>query len=48
MKTQELTLLNQKLQEISREFTQHIEQEVNAVVTNQDSSFESDFLKLRA
>jgi hypothetical protein len=48
MKTQELTLLNQKLQAIGKEFAQHIEQEVNAVVTNQDAIFESDFLKLRA
>ena len=48
MKTQELTLLNQKLQEIGREFSQHLEQEVNSVVTNQDSSFESDFQKLKA
>ena len=48
MKTQELTLLNQKLQEIGKEFAQHIEQEVNSVVTNQDSTFETDFQKLKA
>ena len=48
MKTQELTLLNQKLQEIGKEFSQHLEQEVNSIVTNQDSSFESDFQKLKA
>ena len=48
MKTQELTLLNQKLQEIGKEFSQHLEQEVNSVVTNQDSGFESDFQKLKA
>ena len=48
MKTQELTLLNQKLQEIGKEFSQHLEQEVNSVVTNQDSNFESDFQKLKA
>ena len=48
MKTQELTLLNQKLQEIGKEFTQHLESEVNSIVTNQDSDFEADFLKLRA
>lgn len=48
MKTQELTLLNQKLQSISKEFTRHLEQEVNSVVTNQDNGFEADFLKLRA
>ena len=48
MKTQELTLLNQKLQEIGKAFTQHLEQEVNSVVTNQNADFEADFLKLRA
>ena len=48
MKTQELTLLNQKLQEIGKQFFQHLEQEVNSVVTNQDSVFESDFQKLKA
>ena len=48
MKTQELTLLNQKLQSIGREFSQHLEREVNSIVTNQDSSFESDFQKLKA
>ena len=48
MKTQELVLLNQKLQTIGKEFATHLENEVNSVVTNQDSLFESDFLKLRA
>ena len=48
MKTQELTLLNQKLQEIGKQFSQHMEQEVNSVVTNQDSGFETDFQKLKA
>ncbi len=48
MKTQELTLLNQKLQTIGKEFSQHLEQEINSVVTNQDSEFESDFQKLKA
>ena len=48
MKTQELTLLNQKLQEIGKEFSQHLEHEVNAVVINQDTEFESEFQKLKA
>ncbi|MEM7595456.1 MAG: dynamin-like GTPase family protein, partial [Cyanobacteria bacterium P01_A01_bin.83] len=48
MKTQELVLLNQKLQEIGKEFAQHWSNEVNSVVTNQDSPFEADFLQLRA
>jgi replication fork clamp-binding protein CrfC len=48
MKTQELTLLNQKLQLIAKEFAQHLEHEVNSIVTNQNSEFESDFQKLKA
>ena len=48
MKTQELTLLNQKLQEIGQQFSQHIEHEVNSVVTNQDNGFEADFQQLKA
>ena len=48
MKTQELTLLNQKLQEIGKEFAQHLESEVNSVVTNQDKGFEADFQQLKA
>jgi replication fork clamp-binding protein CrfC len=47
MKTHELILLNQKLHAIGEEFYQHLEQEVNNVVSNQDSNFESDFIKLR-
>ncbi|WP_019507214.1 dynamin-like GTPase family protein [Pleurocapsa sp. PCC 7319] len=48
MKTQELTLLNQKLQIIGKEFSEHLENEVNSIVTNQNSEFESDFQKLKA
>ena len=48
MKTQELTLLNQKLQEVGKEFAQHIEREVNSVVTNRDREFEADFQQLKA
>lgn len=48
MKTQELVLLNQKLQETGKELAIHIEEQVNSVVTNQDSLFEADFLQLRA
>jgi replication fork clamp-binding protein CrfC len=47
MKTQELILLSQKLHAIGEEFYQHLEQEVNDVVSNQDSNFESDFIELR-
>ena len=48
MKTQELTLLNQQLQSIGKDFSQHLEQEVNSIVTNQDSGFETDFQQLKA
>ena len=48
MKTQELTLLNQRLQVIGKEFSQHLASEVNSIVTNQSSEFESDFQKLKA
>ncbi len=48
MKTQELTLLNQRLQVIGKEFSQHLASEVNSIVTNQNSEFESDFQKLKA
>ena len=48
MKSQELALLNQTLQDIGKQFSQHLEAEVNAVVTNQDSEFESDFQQLKA
>ncbi|MDJ0904187.1 MAG: dynamin-like GTPase family protein [Xenococcus sp. MO_188.B8] len=48
MKTQELTLLNQQLQTVGKEFSQHIANEVNAIVTNSDPLFEEDFQKLKA
>jgi hypothetical protein len=48
MKTQELTLLNQKLQGIGRQFFQHLQQEVNSAINNLDTAFESDFKKLKA
>lgn len=48
MKMQELTKLNQDLQNIGKELSEHIEQEVNLVVTNSDNSFEQDFQQLKA
>jgi hypothetical protein len=48
MKTQELTKLNQELQTVGKEFCQHIEREINSIVTNQDALFEEQFQKLKA
>ena len=48
MKTQELAGLNQQLQQVGTELAQHIEREVNAIVTNEDREFESDFQQLKA
>jgi hypothetical protein len=48
MKAQELTRLNQELQQIGVEFRQHIANEVNQVVVNSDPAFEEDFQKLKA
>ena len=48
MKTQELAGLNQQLQQVGTELAQHIEREVNAIVTNEDREFEADFQQLKA
>jgi replication fork clamp-binding protein CrfC len=48
MKAQELTQLNQQLQQVGKDFWRHIEDEVNLVVTNGDAAFEEDFRKLKA
>jgi replication fork clamp-binding protein CrfC len=48
MKARELERLNQQLQQIGKEFCQHIETEVNSVVTNGCPAFEEDFRKLQA
>jgi hypothetical protein len=47
MKAQELTQLNQQLQQIGKDFWRHIEDEVNLVVTNGDAAFEEDFCQLK-
>ncbi len=48
MKAQELTQLNQQLQQVGKDFWRHIEDEVNLVVTNGDAAFEEDFRQLKA
>ena len=48
MKTQELAGLNQQLQQVGTELAQHIEREVNVIVTNEDREFEADFQQLKA
>ncbi|WP_036486753.1 dynamin-like GTPase family protein [Myxosarcina sp. GI1] len=48
MKAQELAQLNHQLHQIGKDFTKHIENEVNLVVTNSDRDFETDFRELKA
>lgn len=48
MKAQELTRLNQELQEVGTQFQKHITEEVNNIIINQDFAFEDDFQALKA
>jgi replication fork clamp-binding protein CrfC len=48
MKSQELVRLSQELHQIGQEFCQHLSGEINRIVTNESSSFETDFLQLQA
>lgn len=48
MKAQELYRLNQELQQVGKDFLQHIEEEVNRVVTNDCDGFETDFRQLQS
>ncbi len=48
MKAQELYRLNQELQQVGKDFLQHIEEEVNRVVTNNCDGFETDFRQLQS
>ncbi|AMA07893.1 dynamin-like GTPase family protein [Picosynechococcus sp. PCC 73109] len=48
MKAQELTRLNQELQEVGIQFQKHITEEINNIIINQDFSFEEDFQALKA
>ncbi len=47
MKARELELLSQELQELGDEFLQHIQSEINRLVTNKCDGFERDFLLLQ-
>ena len=48
MKARELERLSQQLQQVGEDLYQHIEQEVNQVVTNGCLAFEDDFRKLQS
>ncbi|MDZ8134729.1 MAG: dynamin-like GTPase family protein [Nostoc sp. DedQUE04] len=48
MKAQELQHLNQQLQQIGREFNEHIKEEVNHVINNSCDAFEADFKQLQS
>ena len=48
MKAQELHRLNQELQQVGKDFRQHMEEEVNHVVTNGCEAFEADFRQLQS
>lgn len=48
MKAQELQQLNQQLQQIGREFNEHIIEEVNQIVNNSCDAFETDFKQLQS
>ena len=48
MKARELERLNHELQQVGQQFRQHIEAEVNQVVTNGCDAFEADFRLLQA
>ncbi|MBD2301395.1 dynamin-like GTPase family protein [Nostoc sp. FACHB-87] len=48
MKSQELQRLNQQLQEIGKDFNQHIIAEINQVINNGSEIFEADFRQLQS
>ena len=48
MKAQELQRLNQQLQYIGREFSEHITEEVNHIINNYCDAFEADFKQLQS
>ncbi|BAY37788.1 hypothetical protein NIES2111_21290 [Nostoc sp. NIES-2111] len=48
MKAQELQRLNQQLQQVGRDFNQHITEEVNDVINSACDEFESDFRLLQS
>ncbi|MCC5656927.1 dynamin-like GTPase family protein [Nostoc sp. XA010] len=48
MKAQELQRLNQQLQQIGRDFHEHITEEVNQIINNSCDAFEADFKQLQS
>jgi replication fork clamp-binding protein CrfC len=48
MKALELQRLNQQLQQIGKDFDQHIKAEVNQIINNSCDSFEADFRQLKS
>lgn len=48
MKVQELQRLNQQLQQVGREFSEHITEEVNQIINNSCDAFEVDFRQLQS
>ncbi|WP_138497872.1 dynamin-like GTPase family protein [Nostoc sp. PA-18-2419] len=48
MKAQELQRLNQQLQQIGKDFSQQIAEEVNLIINNSCNTFESDFKQLQS
>jgi len=48
MKARELERLSQQLQQIGKDYSAHITEEVNQIVTNNCNAFEEDFRKLQA
>ncbi|GAX36541.1 dynamin-like GTPase family protein [Nodularia sp. NIES-3585] len=48
MKAQELQRLNQQLQQVGKDFSQHITKEVNQLINNSSDAFESDFRQLQS
>jgi replication fork clamp-binding protein CrfC len=48
MKEYELQRLNQQLQQVGREFNQHINDEVNQIINNNCEDFETDFRQLQS
>ena len=48
MKAVELQRLNQQLQKVSKDFSQHIEDEINRLINHDCDEFETDFRQLQA
>ncbi|RCJ38798.1 dynamin family protein [Nostoc minutum NIES-26] len=48
MKAQELQRLNQQLQQVGKDFSQHITEEVNQIINSTCDAFEADFRQLQS